>query len=96
MHNDNSSIDFQVDDGEAVIIPTSEWARHFRYLWQNRHRWVLAKELARDLDTIEIHPRLCQLRKRFGVVIDDMPGPRRQKLYRLNPSVKLVEAVSAG
>ena len=96
MAYDNSSIGFSVEGSETVTIPASEWARYLRYFWRYRHKWVLAKEMARDLDTIEIHPRLSQLRNRFGLVIDDKPGPRRQKLYRLNQSVKVVEAASDG
>lgn len=89
-------ISFQIDGGEVVTIPASEWARILEYLWGNRHRWVFAKEMALHLGTIEIHPRLSQLRNRFGVAIDDMPGPKRQKLYRLSPTVKVVEAVNDG
>lgn len=91
MANRNTCVRFHGNGGETITIPASEWARILVYLWRNRHRWVLAKEMALDLGTIEIHPRLSQLRNRFGVGIDDMPGPRRQKLYRLSQTVKVVE-----
>lgn len=96
MAGNNSRICFENEQGATVAIPTSEWARIFRHMLDLFPEWVTAKQLAVDLGTIEIHPRLSQLRSRFGVEIDDMPGPRRQKLYRISPAVKVVEVAGDG
>lgn len=91
----NSRICLQNDEGAIVTIPSSEWARILRHMLELFPEWVTAKQLAIDLGTIEIHPRLSQLRNRFGVEIDTVAGPRRQKLYRLSPSVQVVEVEAA-
>ena len=93
----NSLIRFRIDGGELQTIPSSEWARILRYLDSNRHVWLTILEIVIALRTVEVHPRLTQLRGRFGILIDTQPVPEseggrgRKLLYRLNPRVEVVE-----
>lgn len=98
MADEQRSIRFQADDLAPVTIPASatECVRYFEYLLLHRNRWLLAKDIASALRTIEVHARLHDLKHRYRVPIETKPGPGQQKLYRLYSSVKVLEAVDDG
>jgi len=92
----NETITFQIDEGEAQTLRQSEWARVLCYLWLNRHRWVTVLEMITELRTSEIPARLSQLRTKHGVPVESKPGSGRKKLYRLDPSVVVLEGACNG
>lgn len=93
MPYENIKVSFKADNVSQTTIPAqaSECVRHFQHLLLHRNQWLLAKDIASALRTIEFHARLHDLRHRYRVPIETKPGPRRQKYYRLHPSVKVLE-----
>ncbi|WP_428631122.1 hypothetical protein [Sphingopyxis sp.] len=96
MNYPNNSVAFQIDEGEVKTIRQSEWSRLLCYLWLNRHRWVTVLEIVCELRTSEVPARLSQLRNKHGVLVESKQGTGRKKLYRLDPSVLVVEGVCNG
>lgn len=91
MNKEILSVQFEADNVLPTTIPAGECLRTFEHFHLHRNQWLLAKDMAVDLRTIEIHARLHDLRHRYHVPIETKPGPRRQKYYRLHPSVKVLE-----
>ena len=92
----HQEIRFRISGGEEHTIPPSEWARILRHLWRKRHQWSTILDLVTELRTVEVHPRLSQLRNRFAVMIDTQPAPdsgnprSRTLLYRLSPRIEVL------
>lgn len=92
----STPIAFRIGDGEIQTIKPSQWSRLLCYLWLNRHRWVTAFEVTLALGSLEVHPRLSELRNKYRVPVDHKPAPKRMKLYRLDPSVVVLEGACHG